>query len=247
MSRALLLAAAALAATGLAACESTQDKSARLAKDADTRLNAKGSVVGRENPDIRIEQTALVQDANGVAAVVRLRNRGAAQADLPVTITVSDARGRRLYRNDIAGLEPALVSVPALGKGEETFWVNNQILVAGRAKKVAAKVGAAKERPGGSLPRMEITGTHLDHDVDGVFARGIIANRSPVLQKRLTIFAIARKGGRIVAAGRAVIDKLPPAARTKRPTVFTVYFIGDPRGARLSFAAPPTVLDPGAS
>jgi hypothetical protein len=245
--RVALIGTAALAATGLVACESTQDKSARLSKNAKGLIKEKGSVVGRENPDIRVEQTAIVQDSNGVAAVVRLRNRGGTQAQLPVTITVSDAKGRKLYRNDIAGLEPALVSVPVMRKGEETYWVNNQILVAGKAKKVVAKVGTAKEKPHGALPQMEITKVHLDRDEDGVFARGIVANKSDVLQKRLTIFCVASKGGKIVAAGRAVIDKLPPAAGAKKPTAFTVYFIGDPRGAKLTFAAPPTVLAGGAS
>jgi hypothetical protein len=44
-----------------------------------------------------------------------------------------------------------------------------------------------------------------------------------------------------VAAGRAVVDKLPPAP-TRKPVRFTVYFIGDPAGAQLSFYVPPVVL-----
>jgi hypothetical protein len=246
VTRTVAIAGAALAAASLSACESTQDESARLAARSKGLLHQKGQVVGQANRTIRVEQTAIVQDANGVAAVVRLRNTGPAQAQLPVTITVSDAKGRKLYRNDAAGLEPALVAVPALAKGEESFWVDNQILVAGKARKVAAKVGVAKGRPSEALPRMEISRVHVDHDQDGAYAQGIVANRSKLTQKRLTIFCVATRGGKVVAAGRAVIDKLGPAAQAKKPTSFTVYFIGDPRGAKLSFAAPPTVLEGGA-
>jgi hypothetical protein len=79
----------------------------------------------------------------------------------------------------------------------------------------------------------------------GAYAKGTIANRSSVAQKRIVITCVARDGGRVVAAGRAVIDRLEPAASLKKPTTFTVFFIGDPRQARLDCSAPPTVLDEG--
>ena len=60
-------------------------------------------------------------------------------------------------------------------------------------------------------------------------------------QKRLTIFCVARKGAKVVAAGRGILDVLPPAGA--KPTRFTVFFIGNPKGAKLSFSAPPTVLE----
>jgi hypothetical protein len=112
---------------------------------------------------------------------------------------------------------------------------------------VAAAVGAGKRPVAGALPRIELSGIHLDRDQDGVYAKGIVRNSSPVLQRRLVIACVARRGGRVVAAGRAVVDKLPPAAETKKPATFTVYFIGNPKGARLDCAAPPTVLPGGAA
>lgn len=237
----LVVVAVALCAVGLSACQSTQELSAEQSKGARALLTKKGLTVGRENPDVAIGQTAVLQDANGSAAVVQLRNTGAAaQVALPVSITVSDARGKALYRNDGAGLEPSLVSVSVLDRGEEAFWVNNQVVVAGRPKKVQARVGAGKGRAPRMLPRIEIARVRLDRDSDGVFARGVVRNRSRVEQKRLTISCVARRGGRIVAAGRAVVERLRADAK---PVVFTVFFIGDPKGARLSLTAPPTVLE----
>ena len=57
----------------------------------------------------------------------------------------------------------------------------------------------------------------------------------------MTIFGVARHGSKIVAAGRGIVDRIPPAGG--KPTPFSVFFIGNPKGAKLSFAAPPTVLE----
>jgi hypothetical protein len=59
------------------------------------------------------------------------------------------------------------------------------------------------------------------------------------------ISCVARKGDRILAAGRGIVDRLAPAAGAKKPTTFTVFFIGDPKGAAVDCAAPPTVLSGG--
>ena len=236
------VAALALLAVGLTACQTTQELSAERAKHAKKLINQKGVTVSKQNPNVAIGMTTVVQDKNGIAAVVELRNTGReAQARLPVSIAVTDAHGKALYRNDVAGLEDSLVSMALLAKGEDAFWVNNQVTATGKPAKVEAKVGAAKGKAPARVPTFAISGVGLQSDADGTFAKGRIVNRSRVAQKRLTIFCVARKGGKIVAAGRAIVDALPPAGA--KPTRFTVFFIGNPKGAKLSFAAPPTVLE----
>jgi hypothetical protein len=233
--------ACACAAMALSACETTQDTSARLSKRAKGLANQQGLRIGRENPDVRVRATAVLRDANGIAAVVELQNTGPTQASLPVAIAVDDAKGKPIFRNDAAGLERTLVEMPLLRKGESAWWVNNQVIAAGTPAKVAARIGQARAQAPADTPAIEISNVHTGSDADGVFATGIVANRSKIVQKRLTIFCVARRGGRVVAAGRAIIDRLPPAP-TPKPTKFTVFFIGNPKGARLEFAAPPTVL-----
>jgi hypothetical protein len=229
-------------ALALSACQTTQELSAQRAKQAKKLVNQKGLTVGTLNPDVAVGTTTIVQDRNGIAAVVELRNTGkTAQAGLPVSIAVTDAKGTRLYRNDVAGLEDSLVSMALLAKGEDAFWVNNQITASGKPAKVQARVGAAKGKAPAQVPSFAISGITLQSDSGSVFAKGSIVNRSKVAQKRLTIFAVARKGTRIVAAGRGILDALPPAGA--KPTKFTVFFIGNPKGAKLSFSAPPTVLE----
>jgi hypothetical protein len=231
-----------VAALALSACQTTQELSAQRAKQAKKLVNQKGLTVTQENPNVAVGATSVLQDKNGIAAVVELRNKGPhAQAGLPVSIAVTDAGGKRLYRNDIAGLEDSLVSMALLAKGEDAFWVNNQVTATGKPAKVQAKVGAAMGKVPAQVPSFAIAGVKTESDSDGVYVTGTIANRSKVAQKRLTIFCVARTGTKIVAAGRAILDALPAAGA--KPTKFTVFFIGNPKGAKLSFSVPPTVLE----
>jgi hypothetical protein len=237
---------APLALGGCLGVETTQQKSAKKAGTAIKRLaSQKGLSITTLNRAVRVEQSALVQDLNGVAAVVRLKNTGATQVTLPVAITVSGAGGRKLYANDVPGLDPSLVSLPVLRAGETLDWVDNQILVAGRAGSVRAQVGAAKRQGSGTLPKIVLGAPVIGRDADGTYAKGTVRNASRIAQKRLVVSCVARRGGRVRAAGRAVIERLVPAAQARKPTSFTVFFIGDPKGARLSCAAPPTVLSGG--
>jgi hypothetical protein len=231
-TRPLALGLAVLAPLALGGClgvETTPEKSAKKAKLAKRAITGqKGLSITKANTDVQVTSSGLVQDPNGVAAVVRLKNTGQTQAVLPVAITVSDAKGKKLYANDVPGLDPSLVSLPVLRAGEELDWVNNQILVAGRATAVKAEVGAAKSSPAGALPKITVGQVEVGRDADGTYAKGTVANESAIPQKRLVISCVARKGDRILAAGRGIVDRLAPAAGAKKPTTFTVFFIGDP-------------------
>jgi len=243
-----VLAALVLAASvaALPACETTQQTSERLSKNAGSLLAVKGLRITRENAGVKVESETVLHDPNGVAAVVELRNTGPAQAAVPVAIDVSDAKGRSLYDNSVPGLDPSLTSLPAIARGERTFWVNNQIPTATAPHRVAAKVGATKAAVPGALPKITVTKLTYGKDVSGVFARGVIANHSKIAQRRLVVSCIAIHGSKVVAAGRAIVEKLQPAP-TPKPVTFRVYFIGDPKGGTLSCAAPPTVLAAGSS
>ena len=235
-----MLLVAALAVTG---CESTQSTSTRLAKSGKTALKEQaGLKVGAQNPDIEVTQTAVLKDANGIAAVVALKNTSQrSQTQLPVGITIKDAKGAKIYANDVPGLDASLTSMALVPSGVEAFWVDNQILGNGAPKRVDVKVGRAKGPVPRAIPQIRLTKVHFDKDVSGPFVAGVITNHSKVLQRRLTVFCVARRGGKIVAAGRAVVDKLAPAP-TPKPIRFSIYFIGNPTGAKLSFSVPPVNL-----
>jgi hypothetical protein len=223
-----------------AACESTQDKSAKLARSGNGVFSEKGIVVRSQSKDVKVLSTDVVQDSNGTATVVEVKNTSRSSlAQVPVAIDVTGTGGKSVFRNDQPGLEPTLAHVPLLRSHQTLLWVNDQVSPTARARSVKARIGAARTVDAGSIPKITLTGVRLERDpVSGLAAVGFVANRSKVEQRKLVIFAIARRTGRIVAAGRAQVNRLKPRKRSR----FQVFFIGNPSGAHLALAAPPTSL-----
>jgi hypothetical protein len=241
MSRAPGVALVALAGLLLAGCESTQDKSARLRKRANTLLSQRTqTLVTRTNPDVRVLHTAALHDENGSAAVVELRNtspRGL--LNVPVAIDVRGAHGASVFRNDTAGIEPSLIGPSFLPPRSSFIWVNDQVTAGAGVRSVLARVGTGSATPPKTIPPIRVTPPRLEVDpTSGISAVGKVTNGSSIPQRHLILYCVARKGGRIVAAGRGGIDRLKP----NKPTRYTIFFIGDPRGAKLIIDAPPTTF-----
>lgn len=236
MTAPLLLLTVALLASG---CESTQDKSERLAKTGGAATREKGLKVRSESGDVKVTGTAVIADPNGAAAVVELKNTAKRSlAKVPLAIEVSDGK-RPLFRNDAPGLEPSLVGVSVLAPGASLTWVNDQILAEGKARSVKAKVGKDSGGAPAKLPRIVVGRPSLKRDpTSGLAAEGKVTNRSDLLQRELTLFAVARKGRRVVAAGRGQVERLK-AGKTAR---YQIFFIGNPAGARIVIEAPATNL-----
>jgi hypothetical protein len=231
-----VLGIAMLAAAG---CSSTQEKSAKLARAAKNRPAEHGIVVTKANPDVKILSTHVVHDQYGTAAVVEVKSRARKpQGDLPISIVVTGAGGKREFANDGAGLDKTLNHVPLLQPGERAFWVNDQVL-SNAPKAVEAKVGPPATPVRGAPPKLVAGKLTLEQDPDGAYTQGRLSNASTVAQRRLVVYAVARKGGKVIAAGRAGIESLP----AHKSRVFKVFWIGDPAGAQVSVFAPPTVLE----
>ncbi|MDA0174257.1 hypothetical protein OJ998_34475 [Solirubrobacter taibaiensis] len=237
--RRLALVFALVALTG---CESTQDKSARLEHAAQAAKDEKGVIVTRDAPEIEVGEAQVLQDANGAATVVELHNKSAVPLlALPISVSVLDGARKPVYTNDAPGLDASLVNVPALAGGERLVWVNDQVTLAGEGTEVTARVGVGGKPGPAELPAMEVSDLKVVSDVDGsATGVGTVANRSDIEQRRLVVFVAARKDNRIVAAGRAIVEKLAPG----KSTTFTAFLIGNATGAELSAAAPPTVVTP---
>ena len=236
-----------LAAVAICGCESTQAKSARLAKQKRSVVDERGVVVKQENRDVRVLRTGLVSDRYGTAVAVQLRLRGKrAQAMLPLAFDVTGAGGKQLYTNDLPGLAESLTHVSLLPAGETVWWVNDQVQADG-ARKVKARVGEGDAKASAAAlakaPELEPAELALDSDTSGAFTRGFLRNPSALEQRNVTVYGVAERGGRIVAAGRAGIERLK--ARDK--ALFRIFWIGDPKGARVHVFAPPTSLTEEAS
>ena len=235
------LAASALAlALGLSACESTQEKSARLEHQAKhVTLAQKGLSIAKASTVVKVLSTVVVRSSEAAAVAVTVRNdSGQALQHLPLALTVRGADGQRLYENNSAGLESALVSIPSLPAHATLTWVDDQVPANGQPATASAEVGEASAIQGAPA-QTAISGLHpIEDPNNGNGAAGAVENRSNVAQTNLTVFVIARRGGRIVAAARAVLPSLGPHASLP----FQAFLVGSPAGATLEAVAPATTF-----
>jgi hypothetical protein len=235
------LAALLLCALALGGCETTAEKSARLERAAKhvALSSERGLTITKASPYVKVVATQVLHAGERTAAVITLRNISPhALRDAPIAITVRDARRSVLFKNDAPGLEAALTSVAFLPAGAQTTWVDDQVQVGGTPASVAALVGGAPSAPT-SVPRLRIGGVRTIEDpASGPGAAGTVANESAVTQHNLAVYALARRGGRIVAAGRAVLPELPAHGSS----AFEVFFVGSPKGAQLQVSAPPSTF-----
>jgi hypothetical protein len=230
----------ALVTLALSGCETTAEKSAKLQRQAKrVTLDQKGLSITRESTDVKVVATTIVRGSEGAAAVVSLQNRSShTLRGVPLAITVKDAGGRTLFENNAPGLETALVSVASLGPHRTITWVDDQLPTSGAPASVSARVGQATALSG-SPPKLTISGARIGEDPsNGLVASGTVSNRSSIVQTSLVLFAVARRGARIVAAGRGVLPDLKAGASAP----FEIFLVGDARGARLQISAPPTAF-----
>jgi hypothetical protein len=232
---------ALLVAAALSACQSTQDRSAELEDENSTvLLEEEGVSVTKQDPNVKVLSTTVLSEAEGNAVVVELHNdSGQDLVDVPIAVDVLDAKGRSVYTNDAPGLEQALVAVPFIPAGGDAVWVNDQVLATGKPVSAKVKVGVGGILFNGQLPDIEVSEPKLEGDpTSGIVAEGDVVNRTGEDQNRFLLYAVARQGGKVVAAGRGAIEHLKPETK-KVP--YNIYFIGDPEGADLSLYEYPTL------
>ncbi len=234
----LVLVLAGLVLLGAAGCESTQDKSARLAESSGAVAVEQGVKVTRSSSDVRVVDTVVITDENGSAVVVRMRNESArALADVPVALDVLDAAGETVFTNATPGLDRSLTHATVIPAKGETVWVNDQVFASSPPARATAKVGAPEDKAPPDAAAIRIGTTKLTEDpVSGLAAAGTVTNPGSKDQRRVLLTAVARKGEKVVAAGRGVIPRVRAGKRAR----FRIFFIGDPTGAELTVNATPS-------
>jgi hypothetical protein len=225
----------ALALTG---CESNQERSAKIEKTAKRfTLVQKGFAIAHASTQVQVLNAAVVRGAEGAAAVVSVRNSSShTLRSVPIAITVENPHGQTLYRNNTPGLEAGLTQISSLPAHGSITWVDDQITPSGGPASVSATVGEASTTSG-LEPKIEVQGAHIVEASTGEVA-GTLRNRSSVTQQHLVVYLIARRAGRIVAAGRAILAEVAPGA----PVPFQAFLVGSPAGATLQASAPATTF-----
>jgi hypothetical protein len=236
-----LVAVAAIAlVTTATGCETTAQKSARIGEELGPVKQEVGLEITNANEDVKVVATTVLSDTEGAAVVVEVRNAsGRALADVPIAIDVLDAKGKSVYRNDLPGLETALTAIPYVPAKGTALWVNDQVLATGKPAQAKATIGAGGTPVSGEVPKFSASDPKIEGDpYSGVVAGGNVENESGEKNDRVLIYAVAREGDRVVAAGRGALEKVK---EERKPLSYNVYFIGDPRGAEVEISLFPTL------
>lgn len=232
---ALFACALAICADG---CQSTQEKSAQLEKSAKhERLAQQGISVTEQSPDVQTLGTEVLRGHEGNAVIVRLRDSTSKPIlSAPIEITVRDAAGKTIYQNNAPGEDQSLTKV-SLQPGAPSVWIDDQVHTETAPASASAKIGEGGH-PSAAAPKLAVEGLHLSGEGSEASAEGSVKNASSTTQENLVVFVLARKDGKTVAAGRAVLPEVLPGASDS----FQIYFVGDPSGAKLQASAPPTTF-----
>ena len=228
-----------LAALLLTGCESTQEKSAQLEKAAHhVHLADKGLSITRQSAYVKVLDAQVIHSSQATAAVITLRNSGpSALRDVPIAITVRGAHGNVLFENNAGGIEAALTSVALLQPGAQTVWVDDQVQAAEPPSAVSALVGEGSSVS--QIPQLSVSAITSVEGAGGVpAATGLVHNQSTVTQRNLVVYGVARRAGKIVGAGRAIVPELA----THQSDKVEIYFTGQTKGAQLQMNAPPTTF-----
>jgi hypothetical protein len=238
-------AAFVLLALALSGCQTTAQESAKLERVAKreereaARRAPRGLSISRRSTKIKLLSATVLHSSEGDAVVLELLNRSpTALRNVPLEISIEDAQGRSLYTNTTPGLSGALTSASLVPAHSRVGWIDDQIQARGVPVRVTATIGEGATLPG-AIPKLSVQGLHLaEEGGNNPGLEGTVLNSSAVAQQELIVDALGRQGGRIVAAGRAVLAQAPAHGASH----FQLFFIGQPRGAHLELSVHASTL-----
>jgi hypothetical protein len=225
----------------VSACESTAQESARIGREGkQSAASAPGALkLGAVNHGVRVSDVTLLSGSGRAAVAVRLTGTSPhPQANVPVLVNVTGTGGRSVYSNATGGLEPSLQRVTLLRPQQAEWWVDDQVLTSRSVGGVKVRVGTGRElRSGSPAAAVETAGVHLGQQGGLSVLSGKIINRSAGAVTKLPVFAVALRGGHVVAAGRAVVNTLAGPSGASAP--FQIFLVGNPTGASIELTVVP--------
>jgi hypothetical protein len=217
----------------LSGCATTQDANRRASIQADRTLASRRALELRgTDRDVRAVTTTVLNGKEGSAVVAVLRNRGSQPVnDLPIEVGPEGGQPVNARPN-----VPYFQShAPAIAPGEETTWVyvSKDPLGSNRA---FVRVGAHPTPP--LTTADHVSALDAGGKGDGSSVKADVTNDTGVPQYDLDVYAVARTGGRMVAAGRANVEHLGVTESAH----LTLPVIGDAKGAQVQIFAPQTLF-----
>jgi hypothetical protein len=238
LKRALVVVACGALTVTLAACESTESESAKIEREAaKSRESEPGALkLGAANKSVHVSDATLLSSAGRKAVAVKLTSSSSrAQLELPVLVEVTAAGGKIAYTN-VTGVEPTLQHLSLLRAHASVWWVDDQVLANVATRAVRVRVGSGKPASHAAQPLLSATLAQGGGEASGTLS-GVLVNHSRVAQKKVPVFAVALRGGKVVAAGRALVASL--AGRPGATAPFQITLVGSPAGAKIELTAAP--------
>jgi hypothetical protein len=227
--------------TLLAGCTTTQQKAARLQlNNARIRLNETRLRLAGQSSEVRVTSVNLLttRSRSEAAVVVTVRNQAPKPvSDLPLLVGLNLPGGHRTDLNAASGMSYFRNHLPAIPAHGGLTWVLTLHRRIPAGAKPFAVVGTASPTTAtaiGALPALRVASVKTN----GSDASFTVLNSSSVSQYQLPVYALARRGQRLVAAGQTAIGELDGGDSAQ----LRLAFVGDPTGASLSFEAPPTIF-----
>jgi hypothetical protein len=240
LKRALAVLGCGVACVTLAACESTERESAKIAREGGALAAGPGALkLGGINRAVRVSDATLLSDAGRKAVAVRLTSTSTrAQRNLPVLVEVTGVGGKVVYSNELGGVEASLQRMALLRPHQSAWWVDDQVLGSQSTTGVRVRIGTGNAPRSGALRPLGTSGTRVSEQAGLSVLSGKLVNHSGRSQNDVPVYAVAVRGGKVVAAGRAVVSE--PSQRAGASVPFQIYMVGDTAGAKIELTAVPT-------
>jgi hypothetical protein len=241
LKRALVVIGCGVLAVSASACESTEDESAKVAREEGAAAASAGAStlkLGTRNRDVRVSDVTLLNSGGRSAVAVKLTSRSAhAQLDVPILVNVTGAGDRVLYSNATSGVEPLLQKVSLLPPHASVWWVDDQVLIAGAATGTKVSVGSGRNAAAATGAQLSAGAARVGEQSGMSVVSGELFNHTGRAQAKVAVFAAAVRADKVVAAGRAVVESVAGSADASAR--FQVFMVGDPAGAKIELTAAP--------
>jgi hypothetical protein len=224
---------------GLSGCVTTMQKNARTLLINQRALASESAIrVSAENPSVRVLGVSVVRAGNAAALAVQLANTSRRPlTDLPISVGVQTAAGRRVYLNASAGGAYYDSHVAAIAPRASTTWVYTGRALPRAASHPFALVGQPRLPASTTARQLPPLGATV-RALDGRSVHVTVINRSGIPQSALQVYAVELDGGRVVAAARGTVAELDGGARTS----VSLQLVGRPAGAQVQVYVLPTIF-----
>jgi hypothetical protein len=240
LRRALVVVGCGALAVTVSACESTEQESAKIGREGGAAAAGPGALkLGAANAGVRVSDVTLLSSEGRKAVAVRLTTSSPSpQLNVPLLVNVTGAGGKVIYTNGTGGVEVALQRIALLRPHASVWWVDDQVLGSQPSTGVTVRVGTGTSpHANATTPLLAAKTTNVGEQSGLSTLSGVLVNRSRKVQSKVPVFAVALRGGKVVAAGRAVVGELP--GRPGASATFQIFLVGNPAGAKIELSAVP--------